>query len=583
MKKFLLSGVALTVLANGGLAIAADLPVKATPLPPVVWSWQGFYGGIETGAAWGTTNFSDPFGASIYGDNVRTPGYFLGADIGFNWQMGQWVYGLEATGDWLKSDGTNTCAAFSGFYVSSNCGASPKAFATATARVGHTFGPADRTLVYVKGGFAWMRTDLMSTTNNLFFGVFPQPPSNVLSASSGGWTVGVGVERSLTPAWSVKFEYDYMNFQNLGTIGISQSVFFNPAGAGFLAAVPATTSSVKENLQIFKIGLNYHFGQDPWAPGWGAAAAMPSYPVKAAPIATAWASGWEFDFGSRIWFSSGRFQWDNAQGINTPNIQESRLTYSGLSGVSGEYFQRIDSPWGIFVKGNVGVGRINNGKQNDEDWGVLGFVAYSNTLSNEGNGRLSYGTLDAGYDVLRGPGYKVGPFVGYNVFNQRTDTTGCVQIANPAFPCLAPGDNRLVGTQDTRWESLRVGMSAETMLFDRVKISGDVAYLPWVGFTGRDNHLLRNQTTFFDQIANAGHGVQAEAILSYLVTSNWTVGVGARYWAMWTTDGTFTCTGCGAPGVTGAADAARYSTERYGVFLETSYKFDVPSAVVAKY
>src|SRR5262249_40447189 len=154
---------------------------------------------------------------------------------------------------------------------------------------------------------------------------------------------------------------------------------------------------------------------------------------------------WEFEAGSRIWVSSGRFQWDNAQSINTPNIMESRLTYSDLRGYSGEYFQRIDTPWNFFVKGNVGVGRINNGKQNDEDWGIGGAIAYSNTLSNEGNGQLSYGTLDAGFSFLRGPGYKVGAFVGYNVFNQRTDTSGCVQIANPAFPCLAPGDNRLVG------------------------------------------------------------------------------------------------------------------------------------------
>src|SRR5262245_12038356 len=128
MKRILLAGVALTALAVANPAVAADLPVKAPLLPPVVWNWTGFYAGVETGAAWGITNFGDPFGGSIYGDDVRTPGWFLGGDVGFNWQNGQWVWGLEATGDWLRSEGTNTCAAFSGFYVSANCQANPRAF-----------------------------------------------------------------------------------------------------------------------------------------------------------------------------------------------------------------------------------------------------------------------------------------------------------------------------------------------------------------------------------------------------------------------------------------------------------------------
>ena len=172
------------------------------------------------------------------------------------------------------------------------------------------------------------------------------------------------------------------------------------------------------------------------------------------------------------------------QSLETPDI--SRLTYNGLNAFAGEYFQRIDSPYKIFIKGNIGLGSIYTGHQNDEDWLLFGgTVGYSNTLSDSIKaGKLGYTTLDLGYDVLRGAGYRVGPFVGYNYFTERWDTYGCVQIANPASDCVgnfAQPTTVLIGTQDSTWNSLRVGLTGDTMLTDRLKISADVAYLPTSG------------------------------------------------------------------------------------------------------
>lgn len=224
----------------------------------------------------------------------------------------------------------------------------------------------------------------------------------------------------------------------------------------------------------------------------------------------------------------GRFQWD----LGSTDLI-SRLTYHGLDRISGELFERLDSPWGIFLKGNIGVGRFNNGKMNDEDWGVDP-LPYRNTISGQGNGRFTYYTADAGYDFLHGSTSKVGGFMGWSYYGQKSDTIGCVQIASPYAPCLAPGDKRIVGSQDTDWNALRIGLSAETMLLDRWRMSADVAYLPWTDFQGRDNHLLRPFTTFYDQRGSGGGGVQVEAVLSYFITKNFSVGVGGRYWAMWT-------------------------------------------------
>ena len=58
---------------------------EIAPAPPV-WSWTGFYGGVHVGAVAGTANFANPFGPSIFGDNVITPGFLAGGQIGFNWQ-----------------------------------------------------------------------------------------------------------------------------------------------------------------------------------------------------------------------------------------------------------------------------------------------------------------------------------------------------------------------------------------------------------------------------------------------------------------------------------------------------------------
>lgn len=567
MKKLLLGSVALVAVSLAGQAFAADMPVKAVNAVPMApWSWTGYYVGVHVGGAVGESNFSDPFGPSIYGDKVTTPGFLAGGQVGYNYQVGKWVYGVEADASWLVSDGTNTCFAYSGFYVSSSCHSKPNALGTVTGRVGYAAGPAGHSLLYVKGGAAFVHNDIEINVNNLFFGFVPQPAATTLGNTKLGWTVGAGVEQALTPAWSMKLEYDYLGFGG-SNIATSPSVFFNGTTTTFPAG---STTSMTEHFHVMKLGLNYKLGADPKAE-WGAAPV--SYPVKAMPR-VAWAPGWQFEGGARYWYSSGKFQWDNAQSITAPQVMESRLTYDGLKANSGELWGRIDSPARVFVKGFVGAGRVFDGFQNDEDWGIFGNVSYSNTLSpGAQNGPISYGTIDAGYDFLIGRMYKVGAFVGYNRYNQKTTTSGCVQIANPLSDCIPTvPSSTIVGTQDTRWDSLRVGASGETMLVDRLKLSGEVAYLPYVKFVGRDDHLLRATPTWFDQ-EGTGRGVQLEAILSYLVTDQFTIGIGGRYWAMWTTSGTFTCTGCGTPGVTSAPDAGKYNTERYGTFLQASYKY----------
>ncbi len=124
------------------------------PAPPAAWFWTGLYVGGHVGAAVGTANFADPFGSSIFGDQVTTPGFLAGGQIGYNWQVpnSPWVLGIEGDIGGLVSNGTNTCGAFSGLFVSANCSSRPDATGTVTGRIGYAFGPSGTTLIYVKGG-----------------------------------------------------------------------------------------------------------------------------------------------------------------------------------------------------------------------------------------------------------------------------------------------------------------------------------------------------------------------------------------------------------------------------------------------
>jgi opacity protein-like surface antigen len=548
--------------APPGAAVVGAPIAKAPPHRP--WSWTGAYAGFHLGGTLGASKFDDPFGGSIFGDSVRTPGFFAGGQIGFNWQPpgSVLVLGAEADFSRMDSDGTNTCLAFSGFYVSSNCHSAPTGLGTLAGRLGFATGRSGHSLLYVKGGAAWVQNHVEINVNNLFFGFISQPDPTTLNESKWGGTVGAGFEQAITPAFSLKLEYQYLAFAR-ASIATSSSIFFPP-----LSFPPASTTGMTEQFHLVKLGLNYKAGTDPSAQ-WGVAPV--GYPVKALPT-PAWATGWQLEGGARYWMTSGRFQWDNAQPLASPQILESRLTYDGLTARLGELYARVDTPIGIFVKGNAGLGKVTGGFMNDEDWGIFGVISYSNTLSPGENGHLNYWTADVGYDFLIGPDYKIGAFLGFNSYGQNTSTFGCVQIANPLFPCLAPGDNQIVGTQDTHWDSWRIGVTGETKVFDRLKISADIAYLPSTSFVGRDNHLLRLTPTWFDQ-EGKGAGVQIETILSYLVTENLNVGIGARYWAMWTTDGTFTCTGCGGAGTISAPDDGKFSAERLGLFVQAGYKF----------
>jgi len=583
MKKLLLCGAALIAFASA--ARAADLP--AGPPPPAwpVWTWTGGYAGTHIGAMWGATKFADPAGPSIFGDNVSTPGFLGGFQFGYNWQAPQTrlVLGIEGDLSGLASIGTNTCLASSGFFISANCRVEPNASATITPRIGYAIDPSERTLLYIKGGFAAVH-DHIDLASNAILGPGTDISANVWKV---GWTAGAGVERALTPAWSLRLEYDYLGFgrSNVPT-PISFLQVIPDDAAGYVQTSPGTTS-ISQNVQEVKFGLNYRIGVDPlaqWRPAHWADVPPPSLvnapPWPPAP-AVSWLAGWEFETGARYWYSFGKFQKDLG-GTTTPsnaNILVSRLTYNSTAN-SGEIFTRVESPDNMFVKGFVGAGAFASGHMNDEDWLLFNeTVPYSNTLSNV-TGTISYATGDIGYDTLRTADYRLGAFIGYNYYRDKKDAYGCTQIANSFSDCVpAFSSNQLGISENDTWNSLRVGVNGDVVLLPGLRLNTDAAVLPYTQFNGVDTHWLRtdvsNQTS-----TETGHGigVQIDAILSYYFTPAFSVGAGGRYWAMWTSDNAYT----NIFGTLCPCQTLPAKTERYGVLVQADYKFDMPGVVAAR-
>jgi opacity protein-like surface antigen len=576
VKNLCLLGVTVCISLLTNSAYAADPDKFYSDSTP--YNWTGFYAGFAAGAAIGqydprtSTNSDGYIGAAGAAtvtaagtQTINSTGFVAGIEGGYNWQIGNLLLGLEADVQAADLDGAGGSGAVHyplrrGQFTITSYGAT-NWLSTVRPRIGYV--APNHWLFYATGGLALtqLQSDLSFVDN---FGVLE---SGGLDAVKAGYTVGGGIEVPLTDRLSLKAEYLYVDFAN--TVA---PVTANTLAPFFPGQVFAHSSDFKAD--IIRAGLNYHFG-DPVAP----LAAGPIIPFTL-PVwkpQTPLFTGWELATGARLWFGSGSVGAPQPLLNAPPLILASRLTYSDLEAVAGETFVRADHASGFFVKGNLGAGGIVGGRLNDEDFPAG--PTYSNTLSSA-TGHLGYATIDVGYNVWHAPDAKVGPFVGYNYYTQAINTYGCTQVAgsNGCVPALPSA--LLALTENDSLNSMRVGLSAEVMLTDRLKLTADAAYVPWVSFSGLDNHLLRQ--LLLPEASNSGNGVMIEATLDYYLTWAWSIGVGARYWAWNMNTGTETFDFLTAPPPIG--EPARFTTERYGLFVQSNYHWgdDPPSASNAR-
>jgi hypothetical protein len=148
----------------------------------------------------------------------------------------------------------------------------------------------------------------------------------------------------------------------------------------------------------------------------------------------------------------------------------------------------------------------------------------------------------------------------------------------PATSARASRLSAIITEADT-WQALRLGVVGEAMVTDRLKISGEAAYLPYLTFDGLDNHFLGNTASSCTpvpplEVSGNVRGIPAVVtkipLASYDLTPQFSIGVGARYWAMWTTNGSYTLAGVTPP------ISFRGAAEQAGTFLQAAFKFRGP-------
>ena len=544
-RNFVLTGTAIASMGLISAASAADLVRAVAPAAPMGVSWQGIYVGGHLGTSWGQSDWRNPTGffavpPSDLPAKGATDGLLGGLQVGYNHQIGAWVMGVGADVSLTAFDGHANTGGLPGFGGSGSFSHTrSNTLASFTGRIGYAEG---RTLYYVKGGLGYAHDKY---DNSSFF--FPQIGS--ASANRWGWTFGIGAEYAMGAGWSAFGEYNVYDF------GRKTMTF---SGAGLLPA--PSTYTIGRTQQVVKFGVNYRWGWD--------------NTNLSAPVVTSDMKG---EFGTRLGLSTGKFRKDLFAPANA-NQLNSRLTYPDLTAASLEGFVRLDHTSGVFAKANIGGANVYGGKLFDEDFPPA-IAPYSDTVSQQKNGRQTYGTMDLGYTFLRGQGWNVGAFVGYHFYNQRLNARGCNQIAGNPFVC-SPGQvpaGQLTISEREEWKALRLGLSGETYITNRIKLSGDVAYTPYVDFKSTDSHWLRPNINALRESATGHAGFMAEAILSYDVTRDLSVGLGARY-AYLKADKGSTAFPFTPP------SPMKFETSRYGAFLQAAYKFGAPAeAVVAKY
>jgi len=570
----------------GGAAMADGADVAKTP-PMQPHSWTGFYVGAQLGGLANLSEIKDPLGPSLFGNPNLATGPFAGGQVGYNYQSGAIVYGLEAEVAFPQTQGTSTCSSVSGWFINSNCKVGMDAFGTIAARLGLALGSDGRSMIYGKAGAAWYTGNLELATGDWTEGQFGNP---FLTRQDGishwGWTLGAGAEYALAGNWSMKAEYDYANFGDQ-SVTLLPSVFMSSTGA-IDEAVPARQGHISNELHTFKLGLNYRFGVP--------VSSDEPMPAPASPTDALALNRYGLEFGGRYWYSWGRHKYDLGHGKEDPAASYaliSRLTYDDIDASTGEAVARVTAPWNLFAKGFIGGGTLTGGHMNDEDFNIDGdrFIApgvrdrvpYTNTISPKVAGSIpGYGTIDAGYDWWRTQTYRLGTFVGYNYYQEKMGAYGVAQTANPygpfgpnVTPSLPPTGHAII-TQEAVWQSLRLGAAGELYLAPRLKLTADVAYLPYVTVDAKDRHYQGNTPALasINPITGNGVGTQLEAMLSYDVTEQISLGVGARYWAMWTTNASeHRAYDVGGPYPL-PPQHTKIETERTGVLGQVLYRLD---------
>jgi outer membrane immunogenic protein len=248
MKTLLLAAAGLTAVAIAP-ALAADLPArtpayaKAPAIVEPIYNWSGFYIGINGGggSSRDCRGINNALGVAVPSTAEgchNATGALVGGQAGYRWQMTNWVFGLEAQGDWADLKGSNVSQLTAPFAVFNN-NSKINAIGLFTGQVGYAW---NNVLWYGKGGAA--------VTHDKYNGDILGTTFDTASETRWGGVIGTGIEIGFAPSWSVAFEYNHL-FMG------SHNVSFNATALG---GISTRTDSIKQDVDMGTVRVNYTFG-----------------------------------------------------------------------------------------------------------------------------------------------------------------------------------------------------------------------------------------------------------------------------------------------------------------------------------
>jgi outer membrane immunogenic protein len=173
-------------------------------------------------------------GVLSVGNNSQFVG---GGQIGYNYQTGAWVFGVETDIQYVSTD-SNTSWGRYNFWANSVHNNNGGYFGTLRGRVGYAF---DRTLLYLTGGLAYGGLNSSPLTGN--------------TTSNAGWTIGGGVEYAFTNNWTAKLEGLYVS----NSTGNKYRIYNNPVGGALPAGTYTAIASSSNGAGVVRVGVNYKF------------------------------------------------------------------------------------------------------------------------------------------------------------------------------------------------------------------------------------------------------------------------------------------------------------------------------------
>jgi outer membrane immunogenic protein len=246
MKKYLLAAVSLLPLAttSGAADLAGDVPVKA-PLysPAAAVNWAGVYVGVQGGLVRrdsslnGSGSAEGPFIVNV--DDRKTGGA-VGALLGYNWQQGSFLYGLEGDWNWTRTkadhDPSEFIATFDVGWL-----------ATIRGRIGVTL---NSTLFYATGGLAFGH--VKNTFPIIIFNDGSLASAWIQDRTKAGWALGGGAEYMFSPHWTARAEFRYAD---LGKTSVACGIVLGAADS----CNGINDGVFKNTLKLGLVGLNYKF------------------------------------------------------------------------------------------------------------------------------------------------------------------------------------------------------------------------------------------------------------------------------------------------------------------------------------